>query len=424
MMRFEGQYPLEQRQIVDSRGLIQEPFPDIPQARFEAIFASIGNSESKCATLLNLPHTQPTTASELHQAFKDSTNEAWDLHPSTTQSYCEETFIPIGFVARSEILYYGRTKYNKGYKVTESGLRFGQPIAAFLLQQSTELPYALETLFSMTSRGNGGETRGVINRIRVLEALYEQRESEFPMTNLQISEKLDTQKSYVAGHLKSLRDLGLINFSSISTENKRIIPYSVVGKIPIAEIPTLKAEHTLTRNVAEIMNTLGTADIHTVMEEYARRFPNNKIDGFRAAKVLSFLARHGYIASDFKIGEIHSNSKITEEGIKIVENIIHPIKRALEGDEDLLDEWRGIPWREYAESAVNKHKLASSQANAGTIQEWASEALEIILNNPGIRTTDIGSRIKTNTSVVLKLLFDEGLIRKEKDRKAVRYYAT
>lgn len=419
-MRTEGLVPITQRHVVDTRTLREEPFPEDPQARFEAIFAAIGNSEAKCATLLNLPPNYPLTTAELHRAFMESTDEVWDLDYGTTQNYCEDTLMPIGFVARSDVLHYGRTQYSKGYKITEAGLKFGQPIAAFLLAKSPELPYSLEEIFGMTARGNGGKTRGILNRVAILESLYN---SSKPGSSLKLAQELGIASAGTGDQLRSLRELGLIEYNAMSSESNGQIPYTFVDQPPPTKIKIIRNEATLTAVIYEIMKEIKTADYQKVAEECKKRLPNRTFETIRVGRILADLARQGLLSSDFAIGGALSNASITDAGKRILEEIIIPIKKSLtEGGEELLAEWRKIPWQEYAPEAIRKHKSGSSHANERSRQEWAAEALRMIIDNPGIRTTEIASRLKTNTGIVLKILLDEGVARKEKDGKASRYY--
>lgn len=427
-MEIEGLIPVEQKRVVDTRTLQQEPFPEDPQARFEAIFAAIGNSEAKCATLLSLPSNHPLTAIELHTAFLDSTDGAWKTNPRIQAEYCDATFIPIGFVAKTEVLHYGKMNFVKGYRITEAGIKYGQPIAKYLLEKSSSLPYSLDAIFGPTARGGGGQNRGVLTRAAILESLYAQaNETSSTTSNAHFSRELGRDGSVFRKHMVVLRDLGLVEYDSINTEEPGAINYRFIDSEGRIQPSPVRRWPTLTTTVYEVIRDLRVSDIGRVLQECKRRLPNASFDHLRVNQILSGLALQGILDSDFKgsgKGQVFSKSKITDAGKKIVEEIILPIKAALSSEgEERLQEWNNIPWQIYAPDAVEKYASSSSGANSRPIQEWAAYALQMIIDNPGIRTTEIGSKLKTNIGIVLKLLLDEGVVRRERNGKASRFYS-
>src|SRR3989338_6827498 len=128
------------REIVDVRVRREEEFPTDLEARFEAVFAAIGNSEAKCLTLLCLEQSV-LSSWNLHKKFLRESSGVWKTSSTLQARYCENTLVPIGLVAAMDTLYFGSTEYIVGFRLTESGLKFGKPIAAFLLEKSSQNRY-------------------------------------------------------------------------------------------------------------------------------------------------------------------------------------------------------------------------------------------------------------------------------------------
>jgi DNA-binding MarR family transcriptional regulator len=412
------------RQIQEIRTVTEVPFPEDPQTRFETIFAAIGNSEAKCLTLLIMSNS-PQTANELNTNFLRVSNRAWKMDQKSQASYARQSLIPIGLVAEADTLYFGSSEYITGFRTTDAGVKFGKPIAAFLLEKSSELPYSLNAIFGPTSSPR--EKRPVINRVNILEYLAKKGNKFCTMT--EIATELGLTRQSIRGHLEMFAKLGIVNYSSFNSEEGRgQIKYTAIKSASDKNIKPIGTDIKLSRIVSEIALDLGLVDINIVFEEIKRKYPDQDISRNRINSILSGLSRQGLLERTFGpskvgLGQIRSKVKITEEGLKIIEEIIDPIMKVLSSpNQEELREWNKINWHSYAEGTIRRYKESSGHANLRPIQEWASDALSLIIDNPGIRPVEMRRKLNRGTNDILAVLIKQGLVRKEKIGKATRYY--
>lgn len=408
--------------IVDIKSKVAVEFPEDPEKGFEAIFSSVGNSESQCVTWLCLGRS-PITKSGLHTKFLTESSYAWRCDQKLQSEYCTENLIPIGLVVEADTLYLGASEYVTGFRLTEAGLRY-QPIAAYLLEQSADLPHSLLTYFGQTSTGPGN-TRPVLNKINILGYLYHQEE---PVKTTEIATTLNLQIALVGKRLRDLRRVGLVKHLHFDTE-KDAGKYSLskeTNREDIDNVETVYSERGLTHLIAEMLFELGTADILSMATVLRNRFPDIYADKDprhfrgRVAKTLRGLAKQGICHGDFG-RDRKSYDTITDLGKRIMERIVFPVERALT-DESLLLLWRRIPWQTYATSQVAKYSQESGNANRRSLEDWKSDALAIIRENPGIRPEEVKTQLEHNPSDPLRFLLRENKVRKERVGKATRYY--
>jgi len=422
MIAHEGLHPGDQRQVLDARNVREVPFPEDPQQRFEAVFAAIGNSEAKCVTLLTM-QPYPMTAGELYGEFLRATNRVWITSNTIQAQYARTTLSPIGLVAQEDFITYGSSEYVTGYRTTDAGEKYGKPIATFLLQKSSEIPQSLLQIFGLTSK-SGGETRSVLNITKILDFLNSKAEDYH--LEIDVASQLNLGHQIVGRHLERLRRLGLVEYSSTSNEVTGA-RYFVVGKLEPKLHGRTHSYPTMTQKIFQIVSGLEVVNRQTVAEELNRRNPGIKTNLSLISVVLRYLTDQGILSREFGIskrrGGNKSRARITDEGRKLIEGVIMPIKLALGPDgEDLLTKWGRIPWQGYAEDAVRKHKEQSGSANRRSLEAWTSDALRIIRDNPGIRPGELERKLKRSGIEPLQILLRDGSIVKVRLGKAVRYY--
>jgi hypothetical protein len=414
MMEFEGAIPAETRQVLDTRNVQEIPFPEDPNERFEAIFAAIGNSEAKCLSLLCLePYFM--TVTDIKNRAEGATNGVWKRKQATYLSHLETTLQDIGLVVEADFIPYGSLKYTTGFRASEAGLKFGQPIAAFLLQKSSDFPHSLGELFSTTAKT--GELRPIIRAVKILEYLYG---LDGYSTDLEIMSVVGGKD--MSGPLNRLGDVGLIEHESVNTEKTRQVQYSLTERANDIPIKTAYRLPTLTNQIAEIMLDLKTADYLTVTKELETRF-GKIVKRANVNGVISGLCTQGILSSDYRGARRMSKSRITTEGKRLLEEVIFPIKQALSLDgEELLESWRKIDWRKYAVIGLQRNRETPTNLKRKSIQSWASDVLELVIADPGIRGIEIQRKINRISFDILRVLLDEGRIKKVKKGREARFY--
>lgn len=410
----------EQKPIADIRVIREAQFPEDAEKRFEAVFASIGNSEAKCLTLLCLSES-PITPPDLRARFMRETSNVWAINYSGPSEYCKDTLVPIGLVAEADVLYSGSDEYITGYRLTGAGKTFGHPISAFLLKESDRLPYSLLTLFGQTSK-TGGETRSVVNRARILEHLTLNPTN---VRQMDVSQSLGLNHTVVSNHLRHLFRLGLIDYSSIGPEDKGMMKFAISHNADDIEVDGLRGVSSpLTKGVMEALKAVGVADAHTLAEVVKESYPDKASASLAQdiGRILSELSKKGYCQRELFSKKTRSDVKITDAGVAITSDVIVPIKRALNGDTDLLASWQSINWQDLAKNALVKYRNESGHANAISEAERLGRALEIINQNPGIRPRELGLSLQYVPTNLLKTLLENGKIRKERQGSGVAYF--
>ncbi len=117
-------------QVYRQKTVKEIEFPSEVEARFDAVFAAIGNSEAKILTLLALNRSL-ITQNDLYRRFSELSGGIWSTQVSTTSSHCEQSLIPIGLVAQESFIRQGSLDISVGFRTTESGEKYGKPIAAY-----------------------------------------------------------------------------------------------------------------------------------------------------------------------------------------------------------------------------------------------------------------------------------------------------
>jgi hypothetical protein len=397
----------------------KQEFPTNPEDRFEALFAAIGNSEAKMLTLLSLSR-QLITKGDLHGEFVRLSEGVWRTDNKLQANYCQYTLAPIGLVAEELFVRVGTQDKVVGFKITEAGYEYGVPIAAYLLSKSHELPHPFLTIFGPTST-SGGKTRSVTNRANILEYLDSQDE---PVREVDVVNVLGIDQGKTGARLTHLSNLGLIEYSSVNSEERGKIKYFLEKEAKRESVAIVSAYTNLTQEVADIVFETGEVDSNSVYERLRGQHPNAKEKGLRQqlSKILSGLEKQGILRRGiFKAGEVQSQARITEEGRRVVRDIIEPVKRALSGDEELLEAWRHIRWQQYAKEAVARYRESSGYANSRSREEKTGEVLALILQNPGIRPGEIIEQLGYFPMKMLHDLLEAGRISREIEGKAARY---
>lgn len=410
----------EPSEIVNTRIRQEAEFPLDPNRRFAAMFPAVGNSEAKSLTLLCLS-SSPMSEVDLHHQFLERSEMIWRTDGKLQGNYCRATLIPIGLVAEADTLFYGSTEYVISYRLTPAGIKYGQPIAAFLLEQSSHLPLSLLDYFGQTSTGPGN-TRPVLNKIGILKYLLEHQGK---VRTTDIAETIDLQPALVGKRLRNLRDVGLVNYDSFDTEEDTI-NYKLLRNANRTVIRTVHTDTALTHEVADLVFRMGTVNRDSVLsilkERHGSAFASLPSLRNRLSHILSGFVDMGICESEKFSKEEKSKARITELGSEIVSNIVVPIERALADDSSLLEAWNRIPWQNYARKTIEKYKFRSGNVNRQSIQYWKDQAFWIVSGNPGITPEDIRTRLEHNPSDPLRILLNEGKIRKEKIGKRMAYY--
>lgn len=225
---------------------IEYEFPQDPEERFNALFPAIGNSEAKCLTLLCLSES-PVSGHSLYKEFLEKSKTVWRSNKSVQSGYYNNTLIPIGMVAEADIIPEGSLEHVSGYRLTDAGYEIGQPVAAYLITKSSELPDSLISYFGGTN--TIGNTRSPVNRAIILEYLASRQQDD---NLIDIANGLGIPPNIIGRHLSNLSELGLVDYSTADSEEKGVFKYRLTGGVKREDVRTVKKLASLTKAVADV----------------------------------------------------------------------------------------------------------------------------------------------------------------------------
>lgn len=396
-------------------------FPSDPEERYKAVISSIGNHAGKQITFLSISSIPGTitTPPEMHSAFLENSQGVWKTGGGVQKDHASSSLAPIGMVAKEVGIRNGSNREVVGYTQTEAGRKYGDPIAKFLLKYAAEHNISLQSIFGATG---STENRTPYYRSLILEYLSQAKDNKtIRIADIQkaLSHKYDEVS--VKSSLGELQKAGLLIFDTVNKETMERFLYNTTDTLDNSK--DLGGQTGIALRAIKSLQAAGISEFNldTIFSEIIKDNPDFKREDL--AKKLFSIRKLGYIIQgEFKYGERLSSVVILQEGIDMVKDLLQPIHIALsdtpEG-EVLRKEWKNIPWKEYAPTALAKLKESSSLANKVEASVSLQTAIDIVANNPGIRTTEITQKFKelgisaSAASSASKRLFEEGVFRKD-----------
>lgn len=334
----------------------QAVFPTDPDKRFETLCYTFFNAEPKCVAMLLLEE-EPKTLMDAYDEFLEVTREVWV--PNSKESFlrgCYGRFwADTGLVSKdvsiSTRISRKGAKDRDAYKATEDGIQFGHPLAAFLLERSLTFPFSLGALGS--SR-RAGATNGVCERMRILKILADNPSilKDVDAAKEIYLDKVSDKLPIVVKHLRMLDGSGLINYRPKGRKDTAAFVLS-----PIVDKPDIRPLHPLEQTVINLLFRMRIVDTFTISRMLREKFyylgPEVIDDGVRRALdslLVDGICHFDVDESGLEEGEV----RVTNRGKRFLKEIVMPIKKALNGNNKLLDSWSKIDWRRSAPRAVEK----------------------------------------------------------------------
>ncbi|MEK6853956.1 MAG: hypothetical protein AABX60_01355, partial [Nanoarchaeota archaeon] len=240
-------------------GKIERPkaFPSDTEQRLEAVLGGFMNAESK-QILTMLLNPGITDLGGLAHRFVQVTGESWTRKqaPHNLDSYIVHSLDPVGFVAHPVVIMRQVSDVYVGYALTESGMRYGPPLAAFALGFANKTCLSFQQILGTTQ--TTGDSRSPYNRFRILEELLK---GDSRIEDLSLN--LNFANQGVTAHLKALRKIGCVEFDSVGSEDTGWAVYRWLKGLP-SDVKTVKTRKTLTAEVADCLFKHGPADYNDV----------------------------------------------------------------------------------------------------------------------------------------------------------------
>lgn len=384
-------------------------FQKDPEERFSRIL-NIINTENKAFTVGFLLNNKIwRTTDDLERIAKGFVFPMFKPpKASQYQSYCTQTFIPIGVVAEEKIIVKGRTNPVAHYRLTEDGEKYAKPIARFALKTAVETGISMSEIFGATNSRGG--TRAPYNRAKIILELQEQGS----LSEAELEYKLALNHSTARNNLLALKEKGLVNYTSLSPEESGWSKYEWIPYKNPQDVLGIESQPNLTREIAYKMNEIKISDRNELAKVFKKRTRQN------ISQILTGLERQGFIRS---IGE-KSNATITEKGneLKFIREAFQSLKK-----DDLSEINKEIEIfndNSVASSFIIKalkHYADVSRHSKVMPREDNKNAILSLLENQSLGHEQINVIRGKESGVYLKELLDSGDIIKKKKGVVVNY---
>jgi len=402
-------------------------FPSDTEKRLESILAGAINTEPKQIVTLLL-RAYPQAADQLRDEFVISTSGVW--RPRNLKNNIEDYLLlsldPIGFVS-FPIISQGLDEVIIGHNVTEAGRRYGQPLSSFALKLVNEVGISLCQVLGSTS--SHGDSRGPYNRFRILESLLT-GDKRFQ----DLSRELNLHSSGIRGHLEALKEQNLVDFDSVSTEERGWAVYEWThGKVedvqPIARSPTL------TTQVAEYLFKHKKSECNDITDHLLEKeaYKNWKRSALskNVSTMLVGIAKQGFAIAKYQGSIEMSHVSITQnkEGIEFVTEFTTKIRDALQDGselsamEELKQAYSVDPalFQKHATNALRFYIQVSPQINKKPSETRISQIFDYVSKAGEARTTEIQRALGNTARRYLTGMVAEGTLKKEKRGRATVY---
>ncbi len=372
---------------------IEKPkiFPTNHEQRLEAILSGVVNTEHKQILTLLL-QDNPQSLVQLKEDFVEATNSVWTPRRLTTyiESYLLLSLDSVGFVAHPVL-----RDLNIGVKATEAGKKYGQPLAAFALDIGRQIDFSFHQLLGSTC--SHGDSRAPYNRFRILHFLLD--------GDTRISElrgQLNLPHIDVVSHLKTLKELGFVEFDSVGSEQRGWAVYKWSGDKP-EDVKTVGGRPTLTRAVAQHLFKNGEADRNQIAADLKTGEYRDCTNAYLRAdisRILVGLKRQGVASSGFH-GNDKSHVKLLKDKTEFVDEFTRKVNGALRDGPELQEMerlnqlYQNDPDRLKTDATrrLGIYVSVSPQINCRSAEEWLKDVLLYISSRGEVRPRDIASGV-------------------------------
>lgn len=402
-------------------------FPSDQEQRLEAVLAGFMNAETK-QILVMLLNSGITELGSLIDQFSEATGKSWTRHQSlgNLTNYMAYSIDTIGFVAHPVVIRQPFGDVDVGYALTEAGMRYGLPLGAFGLNLSNKIGLSLHQILGSTS--TSGDSRSPYNRFRVLEELLKGdcriKDLAFALNLASISKR----------HLKQLKEAGLVEFDSLSPEDKGWAVYAWVKGVP-SDAKPVNTLTTLTRQVADCFFKQSQAEYNQAFLQLSEEPMYKETSKMQLKKriktVVSGLAEQGLIKklTDYKSSSVLSHVSLTESGREFAGEFTRKVRSAMR-DEGELEAMRRIyqgyvsnpsRFREHATRGMELYLPVSLGRNQTPFETWQARIVEYLSEVKKARLKDITNAMGMRMEGPLSRMGNEGTVVKTSKGNATYY---
>ncbi len=394
-------------------------FPTDPEQRIDSLLSGVVNIEPKQILTLLLDDN-PRSIGDLREGFVEATSGVWAPRwfGKNIEQYLLQSLDPVGFVAHPVL-----QDLDVQHKATEAGKRYGQPIAAYVLDLGRQTNFSFYQLFGSTN--STGDNRAPYNRFRILEMLLEKdrRIADF-------EEQLNLASHRV--HLKALRKLGFVEFDSVSLEERGWAVYRW-GEGRPENVETVKGCVAITHDVADWLFKNKEGDCHQIADDLKKRveYRNWKESGLisNVSNILAGLKEQGFATAYYQGGKELSHAKLVRDNRCFVEEFTRKVRDALQDGTELEamrrihQQYQDDPdrFRLDATRRLQIYVEISPGINARSPQEWTERILAYVASKGEVRARAIKRDVASTATNYLSVMADQGFLNQRKKGNAVFY---
>lgn len=341
-------------------------------SRLERLLRGI-NTEVKLLALLALDKERPQTGFDIRRQLRERIDDD-SLVPAQNsfETVCRDCLRPSGAVQETKkVSGTGkRQKEVKSYALTELGEHLFQPVAGFVLNyvasktEGREEPDSIYSILGFSS--SKGVSCAPLNRFLLLEALA----NETAITETQLARNTGLKISLLSKHLRSLHDLGYLEFRSVGKNGDRDKLYKFEAVETDSPLP--RADKIAPTLIAEVYKILKDEEKAVIKDIVPRVRKSRETVG----RVLASLISSGHVKraeGPWAVASHSSEIKPLMKTTNVACELLFPIRNAVEEGpwlNNMRDNYLAKLqkcsdlFQAAAITALNKYNQVSSHKNA------------------------------------------------------------
>lgn len=387
----------------------------LPEQRIFDLLSSVGNGENKALELIVMKEGVIYSKNALYKEVINHQVEGkrWEMNKSVPFQHCEDSFSPIGLVAK-EALSPDGTAW--GYQITEYGLRVGVPFIGLLLKWSYEHPeYSLYKMFGSTNSKSIRDEQA-LDRKRAQDTRYKifWEVSTNPINSIRqedLANAINEYSTLVHVHIKSLNKDGVISYEGSEPgksysyfKRKETVPDKEPEPYGTNRILSTRLYKFLTQHcIQEPSEYLSVEEItNALIQEYPEYKNLNKNNlSSRVATTLTDFEKQGYTERERFRANYRSEIILSDQQREVIESFVTLLDSFRDGHRQTIEEGR-----RFAQKVANdpnlfselmlKAKEASPYANRTKREDTEFYIISIIQDYPDITVNQIQEILQKN----------------------------
>lgn len=283
---------------------------------YDRAIYSISNSDVKAAMLVHGLTSTPTRIMQIRDRMLGVLESGiWLPVAPVMETYLESSLLLTGVVREV------RKRSGVYYETSAGDGGIVRAIAATLLKYSTMSGIPYTKIYGDTNTDENTGVRSHINRTALL--LFLDRQDSF---EAQLSHQTGLDRGVIKDNLIALREIGLVNYDSVNTEDSGWVVYRKVGDESMVKHSS--EGDRLRRNTLEFFRVNNEANVQAITQALGRTDEDDVV------KIVSGFVDEGFLERPLWYGGVkQSDANIADLGRQFVGQVLRPVLRALMGDQ-------------------------------------------------------------------------------------------